>query len=251
MLITVLLVHKHMISGQMLKHVLKKDPSLNRTFVKKFVGVDLTNIGTDEPSNRLSSSHWSIRVALHRCLQIRYDRAYIAYLHGSLLYRKRYYQFCVRGNAVAHVQEWMAQYTPECMRFKFSEPSLSWNARIWDVHVPLGFHINLTVTDLQMTYHPHGHCHGTLIKDGRYTGQGLAIGNYTAVCQRVKHHSYLLPVTKVRVTLKYTRLRDRPHLEFLYEVIFPWEPLESSLTLLRLIFLTYIVLNFLKTQRLV
>ena len=243
MLITVLLVHKQ-ISGQILKDVLKKDPSLNRTFVKKFMGIDLTSIATDEPSNRLSSSHWSIRVALHRCLQIRYDRAYIAYLHGSLLYRKRYYQFCVRGNAVAHVQEWMAQYTPECMRFKFSEPTLSRNARIWDIHVPLGFHINLTVTDLQITYHPRGHCHGSLVKDGRYTGQGLAIGNYTAICQRVKHHSYWLPVTKVRVILNYTRLPDRPHLEFLYEAIFPWEPLESSLTLLRLNFFNVYYFQF-------
>ncbi len=186
MLLTALLVsvQKQPITGKTLKDILKLEPSLNLTFENNIVLVDLANIVATESSKRVSSSHWSILHASHHCLPIRHGNHYKAYLHGTLLCLKQYYQFCMWGNGVEHVQELKSQYAPECMRFRFSEITTSQNARIWDIYVPLGFHINLTVTDLKMTYHPCSHCHANLVKDGSYTRQGLAIDNYTRVCQR-------------------------------------------------------------------
>ena len=60
---------------------------------------------------------------------------------------KEYYHFCMRGNVVAHVQELTSQYPRDCMQFRFSEPFLSRNARIWDIQIPVGFYINITVID--------------------------------------------------------------------------------------------------------
>ncbi len=143
---------------------------------------------------------------------------------------------CIPGNAAVHVQEMALLYAPECMRFRFSEPIFSQNARRWDIRVALGFHLNLTVIDLQMTYHPSSHCHSNLVKDGHYTGQGVAIGNHIAVCQRTKHPSYLLLLREVRVILNYTWIPDRPVLEFLYESIFPRESVKSNLSVFELNF---------------
>ncbi len=151
------------------------------------------------------------------------------------------------GNAVVHVQEMTSQNELECMRFRFSETNFSQNAKIWDIRVSLGFHINLTVTDLQVTYHPRSH--SNLVKGGHYTGQGLAIGNHTAVCQRTTHQSYLLPTSEVRVILNYTWIPDRPVLEFMYEAI-ALESIESYLTLFDLnLFNLYYFESFQKTKR--
>ncbi len=238
MLLTALLVHvqKQRITGQTLKDVFKLEPALSMAHGNNYWGVDLSNMVASESSNRLSSSHWSIRYAFDQCLLIRYSSNYKAYLHGSLLCLKQYYQFCIRGNAVAQAQELTSQHAPECMRFRFAETTFCQNAKIWDIHVPMGFNINLTVTDLQMTYHPV-ECYDSQARDGRYTGQGLAIDNYTTVCQRTKHHSYLLPMSKARIILNYTRIPDRPVLEFLYQAITKQEPVTSYLTKVKLTFL--------------
>ena len=250
MLLTALLVHVLPITGQTLKDVLKSEPSQNVTFGNTIWGVDFANIAASETSNRLSSSHWSILHALHHCFLKRYSSNYEAYFRGVLLCLKQYYHFCIRGNAVTHVQEMKSLHAPECMRFRFSEPIPSQNAKIWDIHVPLGFHINLTVTDLQMTYHPRAQCYDIQLKDGRYTGQGLAIDKYTTVCQRTKHQSYSLPMSKVRIILNYTRIPDRPVLEFLYQAITKQEPMKSYLTKLKLTFLNVFYIDlFQNTKR--
>ena len=232
--IMLIYVQKHSVTGQTLKDVLKFEPFGKITLGRKFWGIDLANLVASESSDWLSSSHWSIRHALHHCLRIRQSSNYKTDLHGAVFCLKQYYKFCIRENAVTHAQQLKSHHPPECMRFRFSETTLSQNAKIWDIHVPLGFHINLTVTDLQMTYHPRGQCYGNHVKDGRYTGQGLAIDNYTTVCQRTKHHSYLLPMSKARIILNYTRIPDCPVLEFLYEAITKPEPMNPYLTLLRL-----------------
>ena len=242
MLLTALLVNiqNQPMAAKTLKDVWKLQPSFNMTFGNTIFEIDLANIvasESDNHDNRLSSSHWSIRQALHHCSLIRHGSHYKVYLHGALLCLEQYYQFCIRGNAVAQVQELKSQYASECMQFRFSETTPSQNARIWDIHVPLGFHINLTVTNLQMNYHPRGHCYGNLVKDGRYTGQGLAIDNYTTVCQRTKDQSYFLPMSKARIILNYTRFPDHPDLEFMYQTIIPQASMKSYLTLLKSTFL--------------
>ncbi len=103
----------------------------------------------------------------------------------------------------------------------------------------MGFYINLTVIDLQMTYHPHGHCYSNLVKDGHYIGQGLAVGNHVAVCQRTKHQSYFIPMNQVRMILNYTWIPDRPFLEFMYETITPRESVGAHLTQFKLNFLNF------------
>ena len=153
------------------------------------------------------------------------------------------------GNAVADVQELNSKHGPECMRLRFSETTLSQNAKIWDIHVPLGFHINLTVTNLQMTYHPRAQCYGIQVKDGRYTGQGLAVDNYNTVCQRTKDQSYLLPTSKALVILNYTHILDRPVLEFLYEAIIPQVSIEAYLTLLKLSSSNVFYIEFYQTKK--
>ena len=238
LLLTALLVHVHnyLVAGQKLQDILKSGPSRNMTLRNIFWGIDLTNIVASESNNQLSSSHWSICHAFHHCLPIRHSSNYKAYLHGALLCLKQYYQFCIQGNAVAQVQELKSRHAPECMRFKFSETTRSRDAQIWDIYVPLEFHINLTVTDLQLTYHPV-ECHDSQARDGRYTGQGLAIDNYATLCERTKQHSYLLPMSQARMILNYTRIPDRPVLEFMYEAITKQGPTKSYLTLFRLTFL--------------
>ena len=251
MLLTVLMVHtqKQLITGQKLKDVLTSEPFLKSTFRNIFGGVDLTNNAASELSNRISSSHWSIRVASHHCLLIRHGSNYKVSLEGALLCLKRYYQFCMQRNAVPHIPELTSQYASVCTQFRFSEPSPSRNARIWDIRVPLGFHINLTVTDLQITYHPGAQCHDSQVNNGLYTGQGLAIDNYTTVCQRIKHHSYLLPMSKARIILNYTRIPDRPVLEFMYEAIIPQQTMDSYVTLLKLNFFHVLYLDLLQSTK--
>ncbi len=242
MLLTTLLVRvqNDFLPEQTLQDALNLGPILKKTLKNNYWGVDLGNTVVSESGNhdnRLSSSHWSIRQALHHCSLIRHGSHYKAYLHGALLCLEQYYQFCIGGNAVAQVQELKSQYVSECMQFRFSETTTSQNARIWDIHVPLGFHINLTVINLQMNYHPHAQCLEIPVKDGRYTGQGLAIDNYATVCQRSKQNSFLLPVSKARIILNYTRIPDCPVLEFLYMAITKKEPMKSYLTVFQSHFL--------------
>ncbi len=110
------------------------------------------------------------------------------------------------------------------------------NAMTWDIHVPMGFQINVTVLDLHMTYHPQTHCHHSLMKNGRYNGQGLAIGNRTSVCQCTKRQSYLVPMNEVRLILNFTWIPDNPVLEYMYEAMMPRESMESYLTQFQLHF---------------
>ncbi len=226
----------HCISGQTLKEVLKYRPFLSKTFFDKLFGSDFAIIAATGPINRLSSLHWNIRLGLRHCLMIYHGTNYKAYVHGTLVCLNGYYHFCMSEDAVTHVQELTSQYAPGCMRFRFSEPIPSQNAMTWDIQVNMVFHINLTVLDLQMTYHPQSRCHNSLVKDGRYNGQGLAIGNHIAVCRRTKHQSYLVPMSEVRVILNFTWLPDDPFLEFMYEVMMPREAMESYLTLFKLDF---------------
>ncbi len=237
-------VKKQPTTGHTLKDVLKSEHFLKSPFWKIFLGVDVANIAASGQGNLLSSSQWSIRFASHYCLVITHGHNYKTYLYGTLTCLNGYHQFCIRGNAAAHVQEMTSERAPNCMQVRFSEQTPSQKARIWDIHVLPGFHINLTVTDLQMTYHPRGHCHDIVVQDGRYTGQGLAIGNYAKVCQRTKHHSYLLPMSKARVILNYTRIPDRPFLEFLYEAIIPQKSKESYITLWKLNLLNLFYFEF-------
>ncbi len=251
-LLTALLVHvqNHPVTGQTLKDVLKSDTSQSMTFGNNILWVDFANVLASEASNRISSSHWSIRVASHYSVLIRHGSHYKVYLNGALLCFKTYYKYCLRGNAVEQARELKSQHAPECMRLKFLQPKSSQNARIWDIPVPLGFQINLTVTDLKMTHHPRGQCYGNLGKDGPYTGQGLAIDNYGIVCQRTKRRSYFLPMSKARIILNHTHIPDCPVLEFMYGVIIPQESMKSYLTLAK-IFFKVIYFTFFKTQKVV
>ena len=236
-LLTALLAHiLHCISGQKtLKEVLKSEPYRNRTLFRE-MKFDFAIIAAIEPINRLPSLHWNIRVALQHCLLIHHATNYKAYVQGALVCLKEYYHFCMPGNAVTRVQELTSQYAPECMGFRFSEPIPSHNAEMWDIRVPMRFHINVTVLDLQMTYHPRTHCHHSRVKNGRYIGQGLAIGNRIAVCQRTKRQSYLVPMNEVRVILNFTWIPDNPVLEYMYEAMMPRESMESYLTQFQLHF---------------
>ncbi len=204
MLIIILLVHVQVcwLSGQTQKEVLTSKPYQDRTYF--YYTGEFANNAVQDAVSLISSSHMSVRFALHHCVLKQHLGLYQAYIRGALLCSEEYYQFCILGNDVVHAQKSTSKYATECMRVILSEPTPSQNARIWDIRVPAGFHVNLTVIDLQMTYHPHTHCHPNLVKDERYTGQGLAIGNYTAVCQSTKCHSYLIPVRKVRIILNYT-----------------------------------------------
>ena len=78
MLLTALLVHvqKHLVTGETLKYVLKLEPSRKITLENEVFGVNLANMVASEVSNRLPSSQWSIRQALHLCLLIRNSSNY-------------------------------------------------------------------------------------------------------------------------------------------------------------------------------
>ncbi len=226
-----------LLSAQTLKEVLKSEPFITRTFFHKVSEFDFAITAGIEPIDRLPSLHWNIRVALQHCLLIHHGTNYKDYVHGALVCCKGYYHFCMPGNAVTHGQELTSHYARECMRFRFSEPISCRNAVVWEIQVPMEFHINLTVLDLQMTYHlPYSHCDNSLVKNGRYIGQGLAIGNHSTVCQRTKHQSYLVPMSKVRVILNFTWIPDDPVLQFMYEAIMPRESVESYMTLFQLDF---------------
>ena len=250
MLLIILLSQTQLLSGQTLKDILKLKLSVRRAVLKNYaLGVDMSNIADSEPLNQLSSSQWSIHLALHHCLLIRHGSNYKAYIHGALLCFTGYYKFCMQENAAVRVKKLTSQYAPECMRVRFSEPVPSRNARIWDIHVPLGFHINLTVIDLQMTYHPLNLCLGNMVQEGRYTGQGVAIGNYTTICERTKHHSYLIPANRTVVILNYTHIPDCPVLDFLYEAIIPQKPMKSYLTLLKLSYINVLYFDFFRNTK--
>ena len=251
MLLTALLVsvQKQSMAAKSLKDTFKLEPSLHRTFGNTFGGMDLSSIVSSELNNGLPRSHHSIHHALDHCLPIRHGSHYKAYIQGALVCFKQHYQYCLWENGVAQIKKLKSQYAPECMRFSFSEQTPSQNERKWNIHVSQGFHINLTVIDLQMAYHPRRHCHGSLVKDGRYTGQGLAIDNYATVCQRTKHHSYLLPMSKARIILNYTLVSDSPVLEFMYQTTIPQQSMKSNLTMLKVTFLSLYNFTFFKSTK--
>ncbi len=224
--VAVLLVNLqwHFTPAQNLNEVLKLQGQSEKTSSwekKRF----FPSLDANEFDIRLSSWPWSIRVALNYCLPIQHAITYRTFQLGVRLCLKGYYRYCTTGNSVTNIPEMKPSFATECMRIRFSEAVFSCDAKTWDIQVPAGFNINLTVKYLEITYHPN--LSRDLIKNGNFLGHGLAIGNFTAVGERTKYRSYLLPANKVKVILNYAVIPDRPVLQFLFEAIIPHHTTDS------------------------
>ena len=180
------------------------------------------SLAASELDKSLSSWSWSVNMSYQTCLHVPRSRVYTKYLPHLVHCLRRYYYYCLpMANNTVDMSKPMLKHAKECGSIKFSESSWSQNKISWEIHVPSEFHLNVTINFLEVTYHP-SICH-EFFRENRsyYPGQGLAIGNHAAVCERTGMRSYLLPTNHVHVILNYTLVPDRPQVEIQYEGIIP------------------------------